>query len=222
MSDSSTSEHHLNPIDHSLPVVGPLSGIGKRWLPSSDSFGVMASVACAIHCAAMPFVIGLLPMLGLEFLARESFHKWMAGVCLLIALAAFVPGWRSHGRILPASIAISGLALISLSAFGFLGDCCTSCEANGQEHQGLIANEVFNGEPVCSQSCCAHQETEIDPVALGSLLVGTQTPQADTDAGSFLTDHAVWWTPLGGLFLIYGHLLNRRFLCDGVCCGMPK
>ena len=57
-----------------------------------DSLGIIASVGCAIHCAAMPFVIAYLPALGLSFLADEAFHKWMALACFLIAIAAFVPG----------------------------------------------------------------------------------------------------------------------------------
>ena len=31
-----------------------------------DWLGVSASVLCAIHCAAMPFVVGFLPLLGLH------------------------------------------------------------------------------------------------------------------------------------------------------------
>ena len=46
-----------------------------------DWLGIVASIGCAIHCAAMPFVFAYLPAMGLSFLADESFHKWMA--CLL-------------------------------------------------------------------------------------------------------------------------------------------
>lgn len=66
-----------------------------------DSLGILASIGCAIHCAAMPFVVRFLPMLGLSFLADESFHQWMAVGCFFIALAAFVPGIFQHGRFAP-------------------------------------------------------------------------------------------------------------------------
>ena len=39
-----------------------------------DGLGVAASVLCAIHCAAMPFVVGFLPLLGLGFL--EVTYTW--------------------------------------------------------------------------------------------------------------------------------------------------
>ena len=49
-----------------------------------DWVGITASVGCAIHCAAMPFVIAYLPAFGLSFLADEAFHKWMALICCLL------------------------------------------------------------------------------------------------------------------------------------------
>ena len=51
-----------------------------------DLVGIIASIGCALHCAAMPFVISYLPSLGLSFLADESFHKVMALACFLIAI----------------------------------------------------------------------------------------------------------------------------------------
>ena len=39
-----------------------------------DWLGIGASVLCAIHCAAMPFVVGLLPLIGLSFLADPAFQ----------------------------------------------------------------------------------------------------------------------------------------------------
>ncbi|MEM1304764.1 MAG: MerC domain-containing protein, partial [Planctomycetota bacterium] len=93
-----------------------------------DWAGVVASVGCAVHCAAMPFVIAYLPALGLSFLADEAFHKWMAAGCFVIALIAFIPGLRQHRRMTPVMIAGVGLLMISVAAFGFAGECCPACE----------------------------------------------------------------------------------------------
>ena len=87
---------------HVLTEAANRAGNPSGW---RDMLGVVASIACAIHCAAMPFVIGFLPAMGLGFLADEAFHKWMAGACFLIGLAAFIPGWKRHGQLLPAGIA---------------------------------------------------------------------------------------------------------------------
>ena len=69
-----------------------------------DWIGVAASLLCAIHCAAMPFVVGFLPLLGLSFLADPSFHQWMVAVCLALAAAPQrSPAW-------PCALAESPLA----------------------------------------------------------------------------------------------------------------
>lgn len=63
-----------------------------------DRTGAFLGFACAIHCLSVPFLIGVLPALGLGFVADERF-EW-----LVLVLAAFVAffssrsGMRSHGR----------------------------------------------------------------------------------------------------------------------------
>ncbi|MEL6110182.1 MAG: MerC domain-containing protein [Planctomycetota bacterium] len=112
------------------PINQPASELTGRSLSSwGDWIGMVASIGCAVHCAAMPFVIAFLPALGLSFLADEAFHQWMAVVCFAIALAAFVPGFRKHRRVLPAAIGTVGLSLICTAAFGMAGECCPSCAA---------------------------------------------------------------------------------------------
>ena len=81
-----------------LPSEGAAENVNSGVSAWRDWLGMVASIGCAIHCAAMPFVIAYLPALGLSFLADESFHKWMALVCFLIAIVAFIPGVRKHGN----------------------------------------------------------------------------------------------------------------------------
>jgi len=71
----------------------------SRWFGWGDWVGMVASIGCAIHCAAMPLVIAYLPALGLSFLADEAFHQWMALACFVIALTAFIPGLCKHGQL---------------------------------------------------------------------------------------------------------------------------
>ena len=100
-------EQPSNPIPPE-PSSSPLS-----W---PDWIGVAASIACAIHCAVMPFVVFLLPALGLSFLADEAFHQVMVVVCSFFAIAAFVPGFKRHRRLLPLAVGVVGLSLISTAA----------------------------------------------------------------------------------------------------------
>lgn len=110
------------PSDRSFGNTGIASGASlSAW---TDWCGIVVSVACAIHCAAMPLVIASLPAMGLTFLADASFHKVMAVACSLLAGAAFVPGWRRHRRLLPIGVAAVGLLLITTAAFAVEADCC--------------------------------------------------------------------------------------------------
>ncbi|MEC8338833.1 MAG: MerC domain-containing protein [Planctomycetota bacterium] len=106
-----------------------------------DFAGVTASLACAVHCAAMPLVIAYLPALGLSWMAEEGFHKWMAAICIVLALGAFIPGWRKHRRVSPVLWGFAGLALLMSAAFVLepfgLGcancaSCHTACETTEQ------------------------------------------------------------------------------------------
>ena len=147
------------------PDLGPSTSQAYR-----DWLGVGASVLCAIHCAAMPFVVGFLPLLGLSFLADPSFHKWMVGICLGLALLAFVPGWRRHHRLAPAIIGVSGLTLITLAAFAGPEDCCpTPCDGS--------AVAATNDDTTCAAACC---DTEAAPTEEVVAVVATNTLESTT------------------------------------------
>jgi hypothetical protein len=170
-----------------------------------DWLGIVASVGCAIHCAAMPFVITFLPMLGLSFLADEAFHKVMVGVCTLLALLAFVPGWRVHRRWLPAGIAVAGLTMIGVAAFA-LEDSCTCCTlpADSEVSTAAGTSEVV----ACSSENCEH---------CAQAAKANEQP-AQASAAPMLAGFTPWITPLGGFFLVSAHLVNRRFSCQCGCC----
>lgn len=188
-----------------------------------DWLGIVASVGCAIHCAAMPFVIAYLPALGLSFLADEAFHKWMFVVCMGIGLAAFFPGWKLHRRLAPIAIATVGLALIGAAAFGFAGECCAACEVDA------VASDTESTETCacCEESCCAEEQDQatVDSNELAGTPVNeevTAVAQASLINTSFLVPYAPWITPIGGLILIAAHLMNRRYGCRCGCCPSPQ
>ena len=135
-------------------TVSPTRSDDRNTSSWRDMIGIVASIGCAIHCAAMPFVIAYLPALGLSFLADESFHKWMALFCFLIAIAAFLPGLRSHGSWFPIGLGSFGLALITYAAFGLAGECCPSCDATAAS----VKATASLGESECQY--CEHCQTE--------------------------------------------------------------
>jgi len=112
----------------------------QRW---GDALGLVASIGCAIHCAATPILIALLPTWGLSWLADEAFHQWMFAACFLIAVMAFVPGLRRHGRWLPLGIGCFGLILIGVAAFFPNVPCCHGCDH--QVTEPMLLNQVAAG-----------------------------------------------------------------------------
>ncbi len=181
-----------------------------------DWLGVTASILCAVHCAAMPFVVGFLPLLGLDFLADPAFHIWMLSLCIGLAFLAFVPGWRCHRRISPAVVAVCGLSLISVAAFAGDDDCCAPSAA---PHQ-VVAVSNANGE--MTPKSIEETEPAAGCEATGCAGCSVQAPAVPTDAkqAGALSMAWPWLTPGGGLLLVAAHLFNRRLTCR--CCGKTE
>ena len=183
-----------------LPITGEAATVavspGNTW---ADTAGMVASIGCAIHCATMPLVLAYLPMLGLDWLAGEGFHQWMAMLCFGLAAAAFVPGWRKHRSFLPAIWGIAGVALLTTAAFGMEGSCCPSC---------VESSNVAIGSTCSDETCTLCTATE-------------HATESQSEPSSLLTGLAPFVTPLGGMLLVVGHVVNHRKSCTcpgNQCC----
>lgn len=80
-----------------------------------DKAGAAASLACAIHCVAMPIAIALLPVLGLAWLDNPWVDRLFLAAALVFAALAHPKGYRRHRRCLPGTLAACGLIGISLT-----------------------------------------------------------------------------------------------------------
>ncbi len=116
-----------------------------------DRIGIIASCACAVHCAVMPALLGVLPLLGLSVLADA---EWMLIVAsLLIGAASLLPSYfRHHRRATPLLMFAVGLALIVAGRIAFeesvrLETLCVVCGAL------LVAAAHFVNRRFC-QACC--------------------------------------------------------------------
>lgn len=85
-----------------------------RWWHLADRVGATASFLCAIHCALLPFVLTVLPLLGLGFLAGHRFERGFVTFAATLALFALAGGYRRHRRPLPLLLAVPGLLLLLL------------------------------------------------------------------------------------------------------------
>ncbi len=97
----------------------------QRALPHlADRVGATASFLCAVHCAALPFVLALLPALGLGFLADHGFERGFIAFASVLASATLIYGYRRHGVRHALLLLVPGLIL--LWAGGFVFDESTS------------------------------------------------------------------------------------------------
>lgn len=83
-----------------------------------DRLGFSASTICAIHCAAMPLLLSVLPTLGLGFLAHGTFEIIMIVTSIMIAAITLGSSYRIHRRLNPILMMISGGMIL---IFNFVG-----------------------------------------------------------------------------------------------------
>lgn len=82
-----------------------------------DQLGITASLACAIHCAALPFVISTLPLWGLGFLANSWVEISMICLSLLIGVWSLASSYPKHKKIMPIAVLIAGFGSIALGHY---------------------------------------------------------------------------------------------------------
>ncbi len=93
----------------------------KRSSGFLDRFGMIMALGCALHCLALTLVFVLYPALWLNRrlwesgLIRQLFYleTGLLAATWLVVIVAFVIGWRRHHRLVPVSLAVAGLALIT-------------------------------------------------------------------------------------------------------------
>lgn len=85
-----------------------------------DIVGFAISAICALHCATLPFLLTLLPLIGFGFLAHPFFEGMIIIIGLVIGLVSLIHGFIRHHRKLAPMIALStGFLLIWLGHMRF-------------------------------------------------------------------------------------------------------
>lgn len=78
-----------------------------------DKVGMTASTFCAIHCAVVPFIISVLPLWGLSFLAEEWIEISMIVLSLAIGSWSLGLSWMKHRRAVALLIFVCGFFFIA-------------------------------------------------------------------------------------------------------------
>ena len=164
-----------------------------------DCVGVVCSCACAVHCAAMPFVIGWLPALGLSWLADEGFHQWVVGLCFLLAVAAVLPGYRHHRRIIVPLLAIGGVSVLATGAFALQDECCQQYPTTESEHAADIEagtalpekGDTISGHRACCEEAKDGTQCSLDTESHSNVASPQVERSHESDGGSEVAPNVV-------------------------------
>jgi hypothetical protein len=78
-----------------------------------DALGIATSLACAIHCAILPLMLGTIPILGINIVNNEGFEYLMIFMALAIGSYSLWHGYRKHHHsFTPLLIFLTGIALL--------------------------------------------------------------------------------------------------------------
>ena len=166
----------------------------NRW---KDTLGIIASVTCAVHCAATPILLAFLPALKFtEWMASPQFHQSAALICVALVSISIWPAFRLFGDFKVLGLSTAGLGLVITAAFFLPNQCCSHVVS----HEGH--SHTTGGSPVNELSHAGHSHA------------GHSHNSETTLASMFPTDLLAsiqpWLTPLGGLMLVLAHGLNLR------------
>lgn len=78
----------------------------------TEKLGVSLSVACAIHCITLPFLITFFPLLGVDWFHESIEFFLMGGSFLLAGWILGVDYYKKHKNIEPLLWAFVGFSLI--------------------------------------------------------------------------------------------------------------
>jgi len=117
-----------------------------------DAIGASASIACAIHCLAAPFLVALAPVL-----VGETAEKWLSGFLILLSGVILARGWKSHRHVGPPLVFLIGASLLLVGRL-------TAVIPTDLEHVVIVTVALFFvGAHVynfkCAKTCCgSHNE----------------------------------------------------------------
>ena len=104
-----------------------------RWR-TFDRMGMTLSLACAIHCLAMPVLLPLIPLLAGSFLVGETTESVVLSITLMIAAPTLFRGYLKHRKFRVPAIFLLGLFFLALRPSAFHHD---------HVHEGEALHFVF-------------------------------------------------------------------------------
>jgi hypothetical protein len=149
----------------------------------------------------------------------------MTLLCFIFAASAFIPGWRKHKSLVPAFSGLIGITLLSLSAFVFGDECCAAATGSQLVQNGACTDATCTDATCTDATCTDVACTDVactDAACTDAACSEQKSGQAmDIKKRFQFASFTNWLSPLGGLFLVIGHIANHRKNCtcsSGHCC----
>lgn len=89
----------------------------EKTISKLDTIGTCLSLACAVHCMLMPFVITLLPLLGLGLLAHTEVEMSLVVVSVSLASISLCWGTRIHKKRRVLFLILAAIFLFWMAGF---------------------------------------------------------------------------------------------------------
>jgi hypothetical protein len=83
-----------------------------------DMVGIATSLACAIHCALLPVMMGSLPLFGTDIVHNVFFEWGMIALAFFVGIYALVHGYiKHHRKPVPLLLFAAGFMFLLLKQF---------------------------------------------------------------------------------------------------------
>lgn len=92
-----------------MAAVTPENSEFQRW---ADPIGGTGAMLCALHCAALPFVLVALPTLSLGFFASSGFERAFVAFATVVGVASMWSGYQKHHGRRPFALLACGLSAV--------------------------------------------------------------------------------------------------------------
>jgi len=93
-----------------------LGGIMARKDDLIEGIAVGATIACLVHCLALPLLFALVPVVSAVLPIPEHFHVIALGLAIPATGGALFAGYRRHRLAAPLIAGTAGLVLLTLGA----------------------------------------------------------------------------------------------------------
>ena len=91
---------------------------GSRTRRALDRIGMSASLLCAVHCAALPLALVVLPLAGAHILLDGTIELVMIVVAATVGVAGLGSSYRVHRRLNPLMMMAAGAAILIANVVG--------------------------------------------------------------------------------------------------------